>query len=213
MNKKLSNYIWGIFIILLGLVLLLKTLNFIDFEIFFDGWWTLFIIIPSLADVIVNDHKITSFNFLLLGLLLLLKSQKIIESPIIIFICILIIELGLKIILGKSPKRTSKNSDNYIGIFGESNSSNNDPDFQGCDIVSVFGTVKLDLTKATIKNDIRIDSINIFGSVYLTVPENVNVKINGINIFGSSYPKKNETNCPYTIYIESVSVFGDIRIK
>ena len=213
MNKKLSNYIWGIFIILLGLVLLLKTLNFIDFEIFFDGWWTLFIIIPSLADVIVNDHKITSFNFLLLGLLLLLKSQKIIESPIIIFICILIIELGLKIILGKSPKRTSKNSDNYIGIFGESNSANNDPDFQGCDIVSIFGTVKLDLTKATIKNDIRIDSINIFGSVYLTVPENVNVKINGINIFGSSYPKKNETNCPYTIYIESVSVFGDIRIK
>ena len=213
MNKKLSNYIWGIFIILLGLVLLLKTLNFIDFEIFFDGWWTLFIIIPSLADVIVNDHKITSFNFLLLGLLLLLKSQKIIESPIIIFICILIIELGLKIILGKSPKRTSKNSDNYIGIFGESNSANNDPDFQGCDIVSVFGTVKLDLTKATIKNDIRIDSINVFGSVYLTVPENVNVKINGINIFGSSYPKKNETNYPYTIYIESVSVFGDIRIK
>ena len=215
MNKKISNYVWGIFIVFLGIVLLFKTLDLITFDIFFSGWWTLFIIIPSLVDIVVNDHKITSFNFLLFGILLLLSCQKIIESPIIAFVCIMIIELGLKILFGKQIKniKKNKNADTYIGIFGESNASNNNSDFQGCDLVSVFGTVKLDLSEIKLKKDVKIDAVNVFGSIYLTVPDDIDVKINGVNIFGSSYPKKTKANSKYTIYIDTVSVFGDIRIK
>ena len=71
MSKKISNYVWGIFIVFLGLILLFKTLGLITFDIFFSGWWTLFIIIPSLVDIVVNDHKMTSFNFLILGIVIL----------------------------------------------------------------------------------------------------------------------------------------------
>ena len=215
MSKKISNYVWGIFIVFLGLILLFKTLGLITFDIFFSGWWTLFIIIPSLVDIVVNDHKMTSFNFLILGIVFLLSCQKIIESPVIVFVCIMIIELGLKILFGKQIKNIKKNenAESYIGIFGESNASNNSSNFQGCDLVSIFGTVKLDLSEIKLKKDVKIDAVNVFGSIYLTVPDDINVKINGVNIFGSSYPKKTKVDSKYTIYIENVSIFGDIRIK
>lgn len=215
MNKKISSYVWGIFIIIFGILMLFKTLDIINFSIFFKGWWTLFIIVPSLVDIIVNDHKITSFNFLLIGILLLLNSNNVIEDPIIIFICIMIIELGLKIIFGKSSKNIlkPKNSDSYIGIFGESNASNNSQDFKGCDVVAVFGTVRLDLSEIKLNNDVKIDAVNAFGTIYLTVPKNVDVKVSGASIFSTTYNKKEKCDSKYSIYIESVGVFGDIRIK
>ena len=67
MNKKLSNYIWGIFIILLGLVLLLKTLNFIDFEIFFDEHPTLpnYYLLNEEEDSLSNERVSTYLNVVL----------------------------------------------------------------------------------------------------------------------------------------------------
>lgn len=213
--KKVSSYVWGLFIVVFGFLILFRALNIIDFNIFFKGWWTLFIIVPSIVDIIVNDHKITSFNFLLIGLLLLLDLNNIIENSIVIFISIMIIELGLKIIFGKSSKDIikQKNSDSYIGIFGESNSSNNSQDFQGCDVVAVFGTVRLDLSEIKLKNDVKIDAVNAFGIIYLTVPKNVDVKVSGASIFSAIYNKKEKADSEYSIYIESIGVFGDIRIK
>lgn len=213
--KKVSSYVWGLFIVVFGFLILFKALNIIDFNIFFKGWWTLFIIVPSIVDIIVNDHKITSFNFLLIGLLLLLDLNNIIENSIVIFISIMIIELGLIIIFGKSSKDIikQKNSDSYIGIFGESNSSNNSQDFQGCDVVAVFGTVRLDLSEIKLKNDVKIDAVNAFGTIYLTVPKNVDVKVSGASIFSTIYNKKEKADSEYSIYIESIGIFGDIRIK
>lgn len=213
--KKVSSYVWGIFIIIFGALMLFKTLDIIDFDIFFKGWWTLFIIIPSLIDILVNDHKITSFNFLLVGILLLLNANNIITKPVAIFICIMIIELGLKIIFNKSTKDIVKikNCDSYVGIFGESNAANNSEDFKGCDAVAVFGTVRLDLSKIKLTSDVKIEAVNVFGTIYLTVPEDVDVKVSGANIFSTTYNKKEQCNSKYSIYVEAVGVFGDIRIK
>lgn len=213
--KKVSSYVWGLFIVIFGILMLFKTLDIIDFNIFFDGWWTLFIIIPSLIDILVNDHKLTSFNFLLAGVLLLLNSNEIIDNPAAIFICIMVIELGLKIIFSKTSKDISKtkNCDSYIGIFGESNASNNSQDFDGCDAVAVFGTVRLDLSQIKLNKDVKIEAVNVFGTIYLTVPEDVDVKVSGANVFSTTYNKKEQKNSKYSIYVETVGVFGDIRIK
>ncbi len=215
MKKKITNYVWGIFIILLGVTLLLKTLDVISFNIFFSGWWTLFIIIPSLIDLLFNDHKWSSFNLMLIGILLLLDCRDIIENSILVFLCVLIIELGIKMIFGKTFKniKKSKNAQSYVGVFGESNSKNDDKDFKGCETVAVFGSVKLDLSDIEIKDDVRIDAVSVFGTVYLTVPENIDVEVNGVNIFGSSFNKNINNNSKHKIYIDSVCVFGDIRIK
>ena len=46
MQNKQSNTL-GIVLILLGVFLAGKIFLDWDFSIFFDGWWTLFIIVPS----------------------------------------------------------------------------------------------------------------------------------------------------------------------
>ena len=45
MLKKTGNILWGVLIIALGALLALKAF-LPEFDIFFDGWWTLFIIVP-----------------------------------------------------------------------------------------------------------------------------------------------------------------------
>jgi len=45
--RKLSNIIWGILFIFIGSIWALNATGIADIDIFFDGWWTLFIIIPS----------------------------------------------------------------------------------------------------------------------------------------------------------------------
>lgn len=43
-----SKMLWGIVLIALGIVIGLNALNITAINIFFRGWWTLFIIIPCL---------------------------------------------------------------------------------------------------------------------------------------------------------------------
>ena len=45
--EKFKNVIWGLIFIVLGLIVGLNTLGIASINVFFDGWWTLFLIIPS----------------------------------------------------------------------------------------------------------------------------------------------------------------------
>ena len=44
--KKFGNVLWGIILIIIGLIIGGNALGITNINIFFDGWWTLFIIIP-----------------------------------------------------------------------------------------------------------------------------------------------------------------------
>ena len=44
----LSKKLWGIVFVLFGIVLGLNALGITNINIFFAGWWTMFIIVPSL---------------------------------------------------------------------------------------------------------------------------------------------------------------------
>ena len=45
--KNLSRILWGIVLIFIGVIWGLNRTGVADINIFFDGWWTLFIIVPS----------------------------------------------------------------------------------------------------------------------------------------------------------------------
>ena len=44
--KKLNGIVWGIVLVAAGVLLGLNAFGITDIDIFFDGWWTLFIIVP-----------------------------------------------------------------------------------------------------------------------------------------------------------------------
>ena len=76
--KSFKNILWGIILIAVGVILGLNSLEITNIDIFFDGWWALFIIVPCFIGLITNNDKTGDIIGLVVGVLLLLASQDII---------------------------------------------------------------------------------------------------------------------------------------
>ena len=70
---KLNRILWGLVFIVLGVVVALNALDIINFNIFFNGWWTLIIIIPCFIGLfdVNNKGKFGNFVGLIIGIVLL----------------------------------------------------------------------------------------------------------------------------------------------
>lgn len=68
--KKFGNVLWGIVLISIGLIMGGNALGITNINIFFDGWWTLFIIIPSFIGLFNDDEKTGNLVGLLIGVAL-----------------------------------------------------------------------------------------------------------------------------------------------
>ena len=77
--KNINRVLWGVVLVAVGVLFGLKAMNIIDFDIFFDGWWTLFIIIPSFISLITQRDKTGSIIGLVVGVVLFLASRDIIS--------------------------------------------------------------------------------------------------------------------------------------
>ena len=44
--KKVTSVLWGIALIAAGTIFALNALDITSIDVFFDGWWSLFLIIP-----------------------------------------------------------------------------------------------------------------------------------------------------------------------
>ena len=76
MKNKLSNAVWGICFIVAGLGLCGDILGLWNFNLFFPGWWTLFIIIPCLVALIQQGPSTGNCIGLAIGVLLLLSRPE-----------------------------------------------------------------------------------------------------------------------------------------
>ena len=81
--KNLRRAIWGLIFVAAAVVIALNSFNIIDFNIFFEGWWTLFIIVPSFIELITDKDKGGSIFGLCLGIFLLLCARDILDFNII----------------------------------------------------------------------------------------------------------------------------------
>lgn len=226
--KKFRNILWGIVLIIVGLIWGLNATGITDINIFFDGWWTLFIIVPCFIDLFKESDKTGNIIGILIGVALLLSCQGIINFDIIwqlLFPAILII-IGISIIIkealgGKVNKEIkklneSKSYDNvYCATFSSQNIKFDNEEFKGADLTAIFGGTKCDLRNAIIAEDIIINATAIFGGVEIYVPSNVKVKVKSTPIFGGVTDKsicENKENS-HTIYVKSMTLFGGVEIK
>lgn len=227
--KKFENILWGIAFIVVGLILAGNALGITNIDIFFDGWWTLFIIIPSLVSLI-NQKDITgSLIGLFIGVVLLLSAQNILDFDIIwkLLLPAIMIIIGLSFLfkdlfnnkVSEEIKKinTKKAKDGgYTSTFSSQNVNLDGEDFSGSDINAVFGGVKLNLNKAVIKNDVVINCSAIFGGIELYVPNNMKVKVKSNSIFGGVEDKRKSVEVDkksVTIYINATCLFGGVEIK
>lgn len=222
MRSKFANVLWGIIFITVGICYAGDTFN-----LFFRGWWTLFIIIPCLISIVENGFNTGNIIGLTIGVLFLVSSQGIINSRIaekLIFPAILIL-IGIKIIFRDSFNKTIGKSINmnisregrleYTSILGSQKEIYPNEQFKGASILTVFGGIELNLENAIINEDIIVNSTVIFGGVDIIVPNNVNVRISSVPIFGGAANKARpcmNANAP-TIYINATCIFGGLDSK
>lgn len=225
MNKT-SNLLWGILLIVIGIIFGLNALDITDINIFFDGWWTLFIIIPCFIDLFKEKDKTGNIIGLVIGISLLLASNNIIDFNLIwkLAFPIALVIIGLSLIfkdtisskVKKEIKNLNKNNDKeYYATFGEQNLDFTNENFDGCNLNAVFGGIKCDLREAKIKKDVVINASAIFGGITIYVPNNVNVKVVSTPIFGgvSDERTKKVTDSEITLYINATCMFGGLEIK
>lgn len=226
--KTFGSMLWGVVFIFIGLVLGLNALGIADINLFFNGWWTLFIIIPSFIGLF-NDHdKVGNIIGLSIGIALLLGCQDIISFKTIsklalpVFLIILGISILLKNALGgkiskkiKSLTANNSNSKSYCATFSSENIVFDNEVFDGAEINSIFGGVKLDLRKAILKDDIAITTCSVFGGIDILVPYGVNVLVTSTSIFGGVDNKRvnNKDKNNRTIYVNATCIFGGTDIK
>ena len=98
--NKISSIVWGLALITVGVILTGNALGWFDINLFFDGWWTLFIIVPCTIGLFTEKGKIGSLIGIILGVLLLLACQDVIgfDSLWKVFLPIVVIIIGVTLI-------------------------------------------------------------------------------------------------------------------
>jgi predicted membrane protein len=229
--KKTRGIIWGIAILALGVIFGGNALGIWNVDIFFKGWWTLFIIVPSVVSIFTEKDKLASVGFLSAGIIFLLAAQGVITYDMAwkIILPVFLVLIGLGIILrtifhSDNDKEVEqkvkeagdgKNLDSQMAIFSGSERTYKDEAFTGSNLVAVFGGAELDLTHAKFTKDTVIKAFALFGGIDIRVPEDVIIKSRSGFVFGgiSDDRKSDQEKGNHTIYLDAAGGFGGITIS
>lgn len=224
MRKKMSNTIWGLIFIILGIGIAGRALFGWSFHIFFDGFWTLFIIVPCAIGIIEKGLNTGRAIGLFIGISLLLVRQNILPAGFFgkLLVPAILVIIGCSILFKGSfngSKRVHLHMESgfndYVGIFNAQKVHYPVEKFNGCTANAVFGGVDIDLRDAIIDEDVVIEATAVFGGIDIYVPQHVRVKVSSVPLFGSV---RNRTTEPAefsapTVFVNATSMFGGVDIK
>ena len=204
--KKIENTVIGFILIIIGVIIGLNAFHITNIDLFFDGWWTLFIIIPCFLGLFKDQDKTGNIIGLIVGIYLLLYCQGLINFQFAwkLVVPVIFVLIGLKMIFKdtfnkKKPHQNIYDNQLYTG-------GNYDVTFKG---------LILDLSKAYLNEETNITISTLFGGVDLYLPDDVNIQIQSSNFLGGVDLHKRENKIENTkvIYLNARCIFGGINIK
>ena len=224
--KKTSNILWGLILIAVGVILALKALDIAEINIFFDGWWTLFIIIPCGVGLFTEREKTGNIIGIVFGVLLLLCCQDILSFSMLwkLVVPAIIVIVGLKLVLKglfgnkatdilKKLKADGREPRTGCATFSNCTIKYDYETFEGAELTAAFGSVECDLRNAIFEKDCAIQVSAFFGGIDIFVPDNINVKVESTSIFGGVSNKTSVHKGAPTLYINGTCMFGGVDIK
>ncbi len=226
--NRMRNILWGLVFVAVGVVFGLNALEITDINLFFDGWWTLFIIVPCTIELFKSHGRLGNIIGIFIGVVLLLACRDVLDIAMIgkLIVPAILVIIGVAFIFkdsfnGKAIKRIkelhkTKNGTNvFFSTFSGQKVDFSGQVFTSADLTAVFGGLECDLRNAIINEDVVIDINAIFGGVDIFVPDNIRVKIRSTSIFGGVSEKGNHDpvgEVP-TVYVNAVCLFGGVDIK
>lgn len=224
--KKANKIIWGIVLVAAGVLLALNALNVTDFDILFDGWWTLFIIIPCTIGLFTERDKVGHLIGIAVGVFLLLCCLDILEFSMFwkLILPVAVLAIGLKLLfsgifgtrsgkIANELRKKGHTSKNGCAAFSGCEINYNGQIFDGAELTAVFGGIDCDLREAVITEDCTINVTVVFGGIDILVPPNVNVTVSSTCMFGGISNEIGTSPDAPTVYITGLCVFGGVDIK
>lgn len=224
--KRNNKAIWGAALVVCGIVWIVCICLHVN--VLFDGWWTLFIIVPSICGFLGQSDKTAPAIGLGVGVLLLLAEQDIIDWDMFwkIGLAVMIIALGINMIFGNKRRqdslastpmlnRNGKNIRVVNASFGEQHLHFDGEVFEGADVNASFASVHLDLRGATIQEDVMLNVDCKFAGLVIYAPSELLVKVTAGSTFGGVDDKRRVVvnDRTHTLYIDGSCVFSGIEIK
>ena len=194
--KNFSKILWGLVFVLIGVVIATNSFGLTNIDIFFEVWWTLFIIVPSFISLFdTHEGKMGNLVVFIIGLLLLLAARGVIDFEVIVkmIVPLIFIAIGLSMIFNRTIKSTISKKvkegkgnglETIVATFSEQRINKDNEKFKGANLDSVFGNIVLDLRKAKLEDEMVVDASAIFGGAVILVPHDVNIKVKATPIFG-----------------------------
>ncbi len=211
MRKRLASVLAAIIVIVIGVLLVLNATGVYKFELF-PGWWTLFLIIPSLIAMIRSGINPGNMIFLGAGVLLLLNTNGLLRGVNIwiLLLGMVVVFVGLGMLFRrpkKSPKAAPSIPDSgvptYTAVFSSVRAENSSDNYRGAYVTSVFGSAEIATTP-----------VAVFAGIEIIVPHGVNVTTTGTPFFGdieNNTDKSKDPSLP-TLHFNCTAVFGNITI-
>ncbi len=234
MRKSISGIIWAIAFLVFGVALILHATGVLP-NLLFDGWWTIFLIVPGISLLFHRGGRLFGSLLFLFGLYFLLKAQNVIAFelswPLILGVILVYIALGTLFHFNGSQGRahhthvhintgaTGANVEftedpEYTAIFSGVEARNVCKALKCVSASAIFGGVELDLTEAAPAGDIVMDFTAVFGGVNVKLPRNIRVKVNSTPIFGGvdqHMPNSDDPSLPL-VSINATAVFGGVDL-
>lgn len=200
----------------------------VDINFFFDGWWTLFIIIPSFFGLFRSGSRIPSVGGLIFGGALLAYKQGLFpaelsfwKAVLFSFIVSILVTIALSIIKSiffhgqKSEKGcTVRGGRSAESVFSNRTIDYSGIEFTGAEFSGVFGEITIDLRNAVIPHDCTIKAEAVFGTVIIYTSSNARFVAGGDQVFGSveNHSASSGEKLP-VVTVEATSVFGKVDIR
>lgn len=227
MRAKVTAIVIGLALIAIGVVLSGVSLGWWDADLFFDGWWTLFLIVPAVVSIVGNGPNVGNLVLLAVGAALLADQQHLLGSVSVWSLVgpLVIVVVGGSLIwkglVGPKLPRDSEGrpvqpGNHMSAIFSGSTAVFNGLPFTGAVTLALFGGIDIDLRGALITDDVLIDATSIFGGTDIIVSPGMKVELNSTGIFGGAdnYAEAPQGGAPGpVIHVRSWAAFGGLDIK
>ncbi len=232
----MSNRLFGIIIVILGVLFLLNSLEVIEINLWriIFTWWPAILFIIGFDQVFQGMRK-SRFGDLLSGILLLLLGSALLGKNLGYFqldfrllgkilFPVLLILIGINLLSGRRV-----NGKTNWAIMGGIDKGKSAWDLKSGSYGALMGGIELDLRKANIsEGETILDLTAIMGGIEITVPPQLQVKgkalaiLGGIDIKGEGgggiiYSKniESDTSIEATSYltIQARAIMGGIEVK
>jgi predicted membrane protein len=224
----------GVIVIAIGVLFLLG-----NFHIFYlrDWWlyWPVVLIalgLVKLVDSTFASGRVVGGVLVVIGALFLARNLGILDVRMRDLWPLFLIGAGLlmlwnrtagfheRISTGERPRfrSSSENVLNLAAIFSGGKRYITTQDFQGGQVIAIFGGWELDFRKAGMAADSAVLEINaMFGGAEVRIPENWIAVVQGVGIFGgygdeSQHPDGNMPGVKRLI-VKGAAVFGGVNVK